>query len=93
MPVLRAELCERHDQVSRQRPHPATFPVQLAVNCIKLHGIARVQTMLDPFLGIGNSAVAAKQCRVPRFIGFEIDDAYLNEARRRITDGDAATPR
>ncbi|HEV3408669.1 MAG TPA: site-specific DNA-methyltransferase [Chthoniobacterales bacterium] len=67
-----------------QRPHPATFPVELAVNCIKLHGIPRVQTMLDPFLGIGNSAVAAQQCRVPKFIGFEIDESYLTEAQRRL---------
>ena len=68
----------------KQRPHPATFPVQLAVNCIKLHGLTRVQTMMDPFLGIGNSAVAAQQCAVPKFIGFEIDEAYLDEAKRRL---------
>ena len=33
----------------------------------------RVRTMLDPFLGIGNSAVAAQRCGVQHFIGFEID--------------------
>ena len=70
-----------------QRPHPATFPVQLAINCIKLHGIERVQMMLDPFLGIGNSAVAAQRCGVPKFVGFEIDEAYLTEAKRRLADG------
>ncbi|MBA3882488.1 MAG: site-specific DNA-methyltransferase [Chthoniobacterales bacterium] len=69
-----------------QRPHPATFPVQLAENCIKLHGIERVQTMLDPFLGIGNSAVAAQRCEVPRFIGFEIDEEYLAEVQRRLVE-------
>jgi len=68
----------------KERPHPATFPVQLAEWCIKLHGVSRVETMLDPFLGIGNSAVAAQRCGVKRFIGFEIDDAYLAEAKRRI---------
>ncbi len=68
----------------KQRPHPATFPVELAVNCIKLQGIERVQTMLDPFLGIGNSAVAAQECDVPKFLGFEIDETYLAEAKRRI---------
>lgn len=69
----------------KERPHPATFPVQLAVNCIKLHGRERVRTMLDPFLGIGNSALGARQCGVPKFIGFEIDEAYLAEAKRRLT--------
>ena len=71
----------------KERPHPATFPVQLAEWCIKLHGASRVRTMLDPFLGIGNSAVAAQRCGVRRFIGFEIDDAYLAEAKRRIARG------
>jgi len=68
----------------KERPHPATFPVQLAEWCIKLHGVNRIQTMLDPFLGIGNSAVAAQRCGVKRFIGFEIDEAYLAEAKLRI---------
>jgi site-specific DNA-methyltransferase (adenine-specific) len=69
---------------AKERPHPATFPVQLAEWCIKLHGASRVRTMLDPFLGIGNSAVAAQRCGVKKFTGFEIDEAYLAEARRRI---------
>ena len=69
---------------AKERPHPATFPVQLAEWCIKLHRVTRVRTMLDPFLGIGNSAVAAERCGVKRFIGFEIDETYLAEARRRL---------
>jgi site-specific DNA-methyltransferase (adenine-specific) len=69
------------------RPHPATFPVQLAEWCIKLHGASPVRSMLDPFLGIGNSAVAAQRRGVERFIGFEIDDAYLVEAKRRVANG------
>jgi len=68
----------------KERPHPATFPVQLAERCIKLHGISGVETMLDPFLGIGNSAVAATRCGVKKFIGFEIDESYLAEAKRRL---------
>jgi site-specific DNA-methyltransferase (adenine-specific) len=69
---------------AKERPHPATFPVELAEWCIKLHGVARVQTMLDPFLGIGNSALAAQRCGVENFIGFEIDETYLKEAERQI---------
>jgi site-specific DNA-methyltransferase (adenine-specific) len=68
----------------KERPHPATFPVQLAEWCIKLHGVSRIETMLDPFLGIGNSAVAARRCGVKKFIGFEIDETYLIEAKRRL---------
>lgn len=68
----------------KDRPHPATFPIELAQNCIRLHGIERVQVMLDPFLGIGNSAVAAQRLKVPKFIGYEIDEQYLEEAKRRL---------
>ena len=70
---------------AKERPHPATFPVQLAEWCIKLHGVSRVHTMLDPFLGIGNSAMAAQRCGVKKFIGFEIDGTYLAEAKRRLS--------
>jgi len=70
---------------AKERPHPATFPVQLAEWCIKLHGASHVQTMLDPFLGIGNSALAAQRCGVKKFIGFEIDQIYLAEAKHRVS--------
>jgi site-specific DNA-methyltransferase (adenine-specific) len=72
----------------KERPHPATFPMRLAEWCIKLHGpvaAGRIETMLDPFLGIGNSAVAAQRCGVKKFIGFEIDGTYLAEAKTRIS--------
>ena len=69
---------------AKERPHPATFPVQLAEWCIKLHAAPHVRTMLDPFLGIGNSAIAAQKCGAKKFIGFEIDDTYLAEAERRL---------
>jgi site-specific DNA-methyltransferase (adenine-specific) len=69
---------------AKERPHPATFPVELAENCIRLHGMRDDLVMLDPFLGIGNSVVAAKRCEVKHFIGFEIDEEYLSEARRRL---------
>jgi site-specific DNA-methyltransferase (adenine-specific) len=70
---------------AKERPHPATFPARLAEWCIKLHGISRVKTMLDPFLGIGNSAIAAQRYGVKKFIGYEIDQTYLTEAKRRLS--------
>jgi site-specific DNA-methyltransferase (adenine-specific) len=76
-----------YETISRRdkhRPHPATFPVELAENCIRLHGVKKNLAMLDPFLGIGNSAVAAKQCGLTKFVGFEIDETYLAEAQRRL---------
>jgi len=68
----------------RQRPHPATFPVRLAEWCLQLHGVGDGLVVLDPFLGLGHAARAAANCAVHRFIGFEIDEGYLTEARARL---------
>jgi len=70
---------------SKERPHPATFPVELARKCVELHGQAAGSiTMLEPFLGIGHAAVAAGELGVSRFIGFEIDEIYFQEASSRV---------
>jgi site-specific DNA-methyltransferase (adenine-specific) len=68
-------------QRAKQRPHPATFPTELASKCIRLHGV-REAVVLDPFLGIGHSAFAAKECSdmVSRFVGFDIDEEYIKVA-------------
>ena len=40
--------------------------------------------MLDPFLGIGNAAIAAKVCRIGRFVGFDVDSEYVRVARGNV---------
>jgi site-specific DNA-methyltransferase (adenine-specific) len=59
-----------------QRPHPATFPTELATNAILLHGASSEICVLDPFNGIGHTALAAVGCGVGRFYGFDIDPEY-----------------
>ncbi|HXW66712.1 MAG TPA: site-specific DNA-methyltransferase [Thermoplasmata archaeon] len=68
---------------ARDRPHPATFPVELPAWCLQLHGIGRVRRAVDPFVGIGASAVAAARLGVG-FVGFDVDRDYLQEALRRV---------
>jgi site-specific DNA-methyltransferase (adenine-specific) len=67
----------------RERPHPATFPWRLPAYCLRLHGLARVRLAVDPFLGLGSSAVACATLGV-NFAGFEIDEHYLKEAIARV---------
>lgn len=69
---------------ANERPHPATFPIELAERCILLHGAGAQSTMLDPFLGLGSSAIAAQRRDIGRFVGFEIDADYLRLARERL---------
>jgi site-specific DNA-methyltransferase (adenine-specific) len=66
----------------RDRPHPATFPPRLPEYCIRLHGLLRARTVMDPFLGLGSTAVAAARLKVG-FIGIELDEHYLKEAIAR----------
>ncbi len=68
-------------QRKSERPHPATFPVKLPEMCIQLHGKARL--VVDPFTGIGSTAVAAMRLGVS-FVGFEIDKEYLDTAIARL---------
>ena len=70
---------------ARDRPHPATFPAELPEWCLKLHGLGRVRTAVDPFTGIGSSAVAAARCGVG-FVGFDLDPEYLRVAARRVRE-------
>ena len=58
-----------------ERPHPATFPVELAERCIRLHGVERTRLVVDPFAGLGSTLVAAQRLGIEA-IGFEIDPEY-----------------
>ncbi|MCH7225339.1 DNA-methyltransferase [Haloferula sp. A504] len=70
----------------KQRPHPATFPVALVEQCLRLHGMGEATRLLDPFLGIGSSAVAAKRSGIRQFSGIELDEHYLEVARDRLNE-------
>jgi site-specific DNA-methyltransferase (adenine-specific) len=73
----------------KDRPHPATFPPKLPEMCLRLHGIERLCTVADPFLGLGSTAVACAQLRL-NFVGIEMDEAYLKEAVERTRAAIAA---
>jgi site-specific DNA-methyltransferase (adenine-specific) len=67
----------------RDRPHPATFPTRLPEQCLRLHGLDRIQVAMDPFTGLGSTAVACARLGV-NFIGSELDETYLDVAVERV---------
>jgi len=67
----------------KDRPHPATFPPRLPEYCFRLHGVSRLRLTMDPFLGLGSTAIAAAQLGLD-FIGVEIDPHYMKEAIARV---------
>ncbi len=66
----------------KDRPHPATFPPKLPEMCLRLHGLDRTHVVVDPFMGLGSTAVACAELGVS-FMGIEMDKSYLKEAVRR----------
>ena len=66
------------------RHHPAPYPVELAERLIRMFSFVG-DTVLDPFLGTGTTAVAAaaygRNC-----VGFEIDPHYFEQAHKRIAN-------
>jgi site-specific DNA-methyltransferase (adenine-specific) len=67
----------------RDRPHPATFPTRLPEQCLRLHGLDRIQVAMDPFTGLGSTAVACARLGVS-FIGSDLDETYLDAAIERV---------
>ena len=70
--------------------HPTQKPVQLIERCL-LASTRPGDLVLDPFAGSGSTGVAALGCG-RRFVGVDIDPAFINLARRRLTAADHAAP-
>ncbi|MDK2889968.1 MAG: hypothetical protein PWR21_600 [Methanoculleus sp.] len=71
--------------IRSSRPHPTSFPEKLPEMCIRLHGCRPGMLVLDPFMGIGNTALAAIALGAD-YIGFEIDPEYRQIAESRIAE-------
>ena len=68
-----------YETIQKSRPHPTVFPVKLPEMCLKLHGIENINLVMDPFMGIGSTAVACKKLGL-NYMGFEIDQSYVEIA-------------
>jgi DNA modification methylase len=66
------------------RHHPAPFPLELADRLIRMFSFVG-DTILDPFLGTGTSAVAAALSG-RNSIGIEVDPQYYGNAVARIRE-------
>lgn len=63
--------------------HPATFPVELARRCLRLHFGERGGLVLDPFSGTGTTSIAANDLGLES-IGIELDATYHDLAVQRL---------
>ena len=64
-------------------PHCSTFPLELPLHCIRAAGIAGSGVVLDPFMGSGTTARAARELG-HRYLGFELDARTCELAREYV---------
>ncbi len=69
---------------ARRVGHPAPFPVELPEQLIRLYTF-KGDLILDPFMGSGSALVAAARLG-RRFVGYDLDDSYVEIARRRVQE-------
>jgi site-specific DNA-methyltransferase (adenine-specific) len=67
---------------ARRVGHPAPFPVELPEQLIRLYTYAD-DLVLDPFMGSGSTLVAAARLG-RRYVGYDLDPAYVDMARQRV---------
>lgn len=67
---------------TRTNGHPAPFPVELPLKAMRT---TKPTCVLDPFMGIGTTLVAAKQLGIPA-IGIEIEEKYCQAAVERLEE-------
>lgn len=71
------------DRESRKFGHPFTFPEELVERFIRLYTFVG-DTVLDPFMGSGTTALIAKKLNRPS-IGFELSKKYLQIMHKRFS--------
>ncbi len=69
---------------ARRVGHPAPFPVELPEALIELYTY-QDDLVLDPFMGSGSTLVAAARTG-RRYVGYDLDPAYVALARTRVAD-------
>ena len=62
--------------------HPAVFPISLPKKCIELF-THRGELVLDPFLGIGSTLIAARDL-TRNAVGFDLNPKYTDFAKKRL---------
>lgn len=69
---------------ARKIGHPAPFPTELPYRLIQLYTFED-DVVLDPFMGSGQTALAALKCR-RHYVGYEINPDYVRLAEKRIAE-------
>ena len=75
---------------ARRVGHPAPFPVELPEQLIRLYTF-KDDLVLDPFMGSGSALVAAARLG-RRYVGYDLDERYVEIARNRVAEATNPEP-
>ena len=78
--VIRVFDRHRHN---KNKVHPTQKPVDLLIWCLNQSWSKTAQTILDPFLGSGSTAIACERLG-RKWIGIEISEEYCEISAKRI---------
>jgi DNA modification methylase len=84
------------EDVRRAGAHPSPFPQKLAARLIRLYSCGAAEgfageIVLDPFAGSGTTCAVAKSMN-RRYVGIDINPAYVKMAEARVRDAPACPP-
>ncbi len=84
------------EDVKRGKDHPAPFPEKLPARLMRLYTNGAVgyfpgEIVLDPFAGTGTTCAVAKSMG-RRYVGIDINPAYINIAQQRVRDALCLAP-
>lgn len=81
---IRKDVIESTVETIKGNVHPAVYPEFIVQELTKLLSKEN-DTVLDPFLGSGTTAVVAKRLK-RNYIGIEIHSEYIDYARKRLSE-------
>lgn len=64
--------------------HPALFPVQLCEKLIRIYTKESGEVILDPFMGIGSTIIAAENLN-RKGIGVDLNEGFFEAAKERLS--------
>ena len=84
------------EDVKRGGHHPAPFPEKLPARLVRLYSYGAAgqfpgEIVLDPFVGTGTTCAVAKRMG-RRFVGIDVNPAYVALARERVRNAHDAPP-
>lgn len=73
----------KHQESSEKNGHPCPKPITLWRKVLNRVSVKNTDIVLDPFMGSGTTAIACMEAK-KNWIGFEIEQEYVDIAERRI---------